>query len=313
MNLETCNFCVFGFKNSYNTFRHIHEAFYRALKFKYPERQVLWLDSQDDLFKTDFSNTFFISMSHAVDGMPRRKDCMYAVHHIESAAKEYLTGLPLLHYGLYVDTIQMPSNAIQLDQDAYFFPQPWEAYDAVVFRWGTDLLPDEIQNNKPDRVFRNESREINYIGTPISEVQPFMSVCAENGIQFNRIGGYSGTTPVSIEENVRLVQKSYMAPAISDDYHKGCGYIPCRLFKNISYGQIPLTNNKFANDSFQGRLIYNGDARQLFYDGREQLANYKLEDLHALMDEVAIKHTYLNKIEIMLKAAKTVQESRNVS
>jgi hypothetical protein len=113
-----------------------------------------------------------------------------------------------------------------------------------------------------------------------------------------------------VEENVRLIQASYMAPAISDKLHARIGYIPCRVFKNISYGQVPLTNNKFANDFFQGRLIHNPDVRQLFFDGREQLAKYELKTLHNLMNEVAEKYTYLNKVDVLLQAAKLVQESR---
>ena len=174
MNLETCNFCVWGFKTGvYDSFRHIFEAFYRALKFRFSDRQISWLDKNDDISQIDFSNTFFISMEHAIQGMPLRQDCIYAVHNMESKAKEYLRGFLTLNYGLYVNNMELPSNAIELGRDAFFFPQPWDFYDAVVFRWGTDLLPHEIMANKPLKVFRDESREVNYVGTSVPEQEPF--------------------------------------------------------------------------------------------------------------------------------------------
>ena len=163
-------FCVWGFKNSYNTFRHIHEAFYRALKIT--GKKVLWLDDQDDISSVDFSDTFFISMNHAVQGMPRRKDGFYAVHNVEKKAKEYLSGFSLLNYGLYVDSMNV-DGWVKLGEDLFFHRQEWDSYSSVVFRWGTDLLPHEIEANKPTRVFQSESLMCNFVGTAIAELQPF--------------------------------------------------------------------------------------------------------------------------------------------
>jgi hypothetical protein len=310
MNLKTCNFCVWGFKSGqYNSFRHILEAFYRALKSRFPERQVSWLDAHDDTFRVDFSNTFFISMEYAIKGMPLRSDCFYAVHNMEARAKEYTKGFLTINYGLYVDSMDIPSNAIELSRDTFFFPQPWDSYDAVVFRWATDLLPHEIMANKPSKVFRDWSRDVNYVGTSVPEQAPFAAACKESGINFNLIGGFGGS-PVSIEENVRLVQDSYIAPAISLAYQNTVGYLPCRVFKALSYGQMCATNNLCANQTFRGRLIYNSDPYELFFDARDHLASIASETLHALMDDVAQKHTYLNKIDSLLSAAKLAQESR---
>jgi hypothetical protein len=310
MKLENCNFCVWGFKSgAYNSFRHILEAFYRALKFRFPERQVLWLDAHDDISKIDFSNTFFISMEYAVKGMPLRTDCIYAVHNMEARAKEYTKGFLTINYGLYVNSMELPSNAVELSKDAFFFPQPWDSYDAVVFRWATDLLPHEIMANKPSKVFRDWSRDVNYVGTSVPELAPFAAACKESGINFKLVGGFGGS-PVSVEENVRLVQASYIAPAISLAYQIKVGYMPCRVFKALSYGQMCATNNPWANEIFRGKLIYNWDTRALFYDAREQLSRTTPETLHALMDEVAKNHTYLNKIDNLLDGAKLAQESR---
>lgn len=304
IDLTTCKFVVWGFKNTYNTFQHIHEAFYRALKFKFPDRQVLWLDQHDCILGIDFSNTFFISMNHAISSMPRREDCFYAVHNIESKAAEYLVGLPLLNYGVYVNGMGEMSGWNELDSDTFFHRQEWTAYSTVAFRWGTNLLPHEIKANKPNRVFQCDSDVAYFVGTAIAPLRPFERACIANGISF-RVAHH-----VSIEENVRLIQKSYMAPAINIPWQSEVGYIPCRIFKNISYGQMGITNNKAVYDFFKGRVIYNADPYNLFYDARDQLLSVSLKVLHELMDEIAEKHTYLNKIDALLTAAKLTEEMR---
>src|SRR5208282_616440 len=295
LNLETCKFVVWGFKNTYNTFGHIHEAFYRALKFM--RRDVQWLDHLDDISSVDFSNTFFISMEQGVVGMPRRQDCFYALHNMEQQSREITSGLAFLNYGLHTDTTENPSNLVELAADTFFLPPT-----GLRFRWGTDLLPEEIHANKPVRVFRSESRESHFIGSNVPELLPFANACRSNGISFEH------QSNVSIEDNIRLIQKSYIAPAINVRYQTEVGYIPCRIFKNISYGQMGVTNSKAVNDFFRGRLIYNPDPEKLFYQAQEQLPEVSLDILHQLMDEVAEKHTYLNKIDALLKAAKMVQE-----
>jgi hypothetical protein len=101
-----------------------------------------------------------------------------------------------------------------------------------------------------------------------------------------------------------------MAPAINTPDHNVVGYIPCRIFKNISYGRMPFTNNKHVPGLFRNRLIFNEDTYQLFFDARDQLPYVPVSTLHALMDEVAEKHTYITKIDSLLNAIRVTQESR---
>src|SRR5882762_7552862 len=107
INLDTAKFCIWGFKNTYDTFRHIHEAFYRALKAS--GKQVAWFDGLDDISSVDFSDTFFISMDGGITGIPRRKDCFYAIHNMERQSHESMQGLSFLNYGLHTDTTENPS------------------------------------------------------------------------------------------------------------------------------------------------------------------------------------------------------------
>jgi len=298
-------FCIWGFRTGGNSFKYIHEAFYRALQ--HLGYRVEWMDESTDISGHDFSDTFFISMNYGIAGMPRRQDCFYAIHNVEAQAKEYLAGYRFMNYGLYVSTMDVPSNAVEIARDTYFFPQPWEKYDTCVFRWGTDLLPHEIEANKPSRVFNSESKVINYVGCSAAEwgevLKPFSQAACEDGIIFRTLSG------VSHEDHVRLIRESHMAPAINIPYQTQVGYIPCRVFKNISYGQYPVTNNPEVSKLFFN-AVWDIDAKFLYHLARSVLPYIQLGSLHEMMDDVAKNHTYLNKIDALLTSAKLSEQSR---
>jgi hypothetical protein len=313
MKVDINKFIVYGFRNSYNTFGHIQEAWYRALKFKFPYDSVSWVDEQTNPRTIDYENALVLTVNVAdLRGLPHRKDIFYVIHNIDDKVKQFfgdISQYSVMNYGMYTSTTQLGDD-IEVGFETYLALQPHMPYSSMILRWGTDLFPHEIEENKPTLVFNENSREVNFVGTIYEDVHaPFRQACAENGITFKGLGGsQNGGFPISIQENASLVRQSYMAPAIGDLYHTKVGYIPCRTYKNISYGCLPLTNNRHAQDFFKGRLIFNEDTYQLFYDAREQLRNYKLEDLHQLMDEVAANHTYLTKVDSLLKAVQITQE-----
>lgn len=315
INLNTNKFVVWGLRNTgYNTFRHIQEAWYRALKFKFPDREVLWIDDRTpDLDKIDFSNSLFLSVNVAdLRLLPKRKDCFYVIHNTDESTKELFGDISqygYMNYGMHVST-NNPGNDIEVGYEMYLSLQEHEKYTCVTLRWGTDLFPNEIEKNKA-LIFNPESKEINFVGTVYENVHgPFRRACLENGINFNTYGGYTGQAPLSIEENIWMVRASHFAPAIGDKYHAQVGYIPCRVYKNISYGRMPIINNKYAQEAFKGRLIHNDDTYKLFYDAKEQLPKIDISVLHDLMDEVAVNHTYVSKLDGILKAVRITQEAR---
>jgi hypothetical protein len=326
INLDTAKFCIWGYKNvnaqqEYRTFSHIFAAFYRALEAM--GKKVIWLDGQDNLADIDFSNTFFISMDEVVvreaKRLPRRQDCFYAVHNGDQRVRNALGDLDLLSYGVHVRTRasldprvpepQPLTTRVDLAPDTPFFPES----NVVTFFWASDLLPQEIEKNKPSQVFNKNSQVVNWVASvwqgAEGQFREFERACHESGIRTEWYG-YGRRGVVSIEEHARLIRDSYIAPALVSQDQYNVGYLPCRIFKNISYGQYGVTNSEFVNDVFDGRLICNRDSRQLFYDAREKLPNVLLTDLHSLMDYVAQNHTFLNRVDALLKAARLVLENK---
>src|SRR6266568_3900819 len=146
--LDTCKWVIWGTKRPYNTFGHIHEAFLRALIFL--GKKVMWFEHGDDTSRIDFSNSLFMSLAGCATGLPQRKDCFYVVHNaLGTQHMSYFEGLRVLHYGLYVSTNPPSVCGVEVGHEMYFNP----GGPALVFRWGTDLLPHEIQANKPVRAF----------------------------------------------------------------------------------------------------------------------------------------------------------------
>jgi hypothetical protein len=305
-NIDTCKWIIWGAKRPYNTYGHIHEAFLKTLQFL--GKEVYWLENGDDISQIDFAGSCFLTMNCAYHGIPQRQDGFYIVHNLDDSCRSHFEGLNSLSFGVHCSLNSYADSVVEVGPEIYFD----KGHRSLAFRWGTDLLPHEIAMNKPKQVFNSNSTLINYIGTIDSSnegaISNFRRAAAENGIGFEGYGGYGvNKPPVSPEEGVRLIKESYMAPALQRLDQIERGYVPCRLFKNISYGQFGITHSKYTNDLFGGRLIYNPDTYQLFYDAKERLQDMKVEELHSLMDEIAAKHTYLNKIDGIAAAVRELE------
>jgi hypothetical protein len=98
-----------------------------------------------------------------------------------------------------------------------------------------------------------------------------------------------------------MIRHSYTAPAIQGKWQVENGYIPCRVFKNVSYGRLCSTNNKQVSDLFQGMIPYSETMSELFQKESETENSMKQKDLDALISFVKNKHTYLNRIANILE------------
>ena len=325
IDLNTCKYLIWGYKNVYHTHSHIHEGFYRTLKKM--GKNVEWMDESFELKNYDITNTLVITNHDClydagywpwsvrrVSSLPISEEAFYVVHgsndHAET--REIFYGKSNhLSWNVYNDrsaqltsTYGIPlTQTVFLAEDTPFYPEQRH----LEFRWATDLVPEEIEMNKPKELLSLKNTIINWVGTIWQvngeEISQFIKACKEDGVEFKHIGaGQKGV--VSIEENIKLVRESYMAPAISGTHHLTEGYAPCRIFKNISYGQFGITNNKRVQDIFNGNLIYNPDPYKLYYEAKERLSSISVKELHDLMDFVAENHTYINRINAAIEAIK---------
>lgn len=294
---------IWGHKLHSHTHSYIHAAFYKA--FKYLGYDVLWLDKNDNIANLDFSNSLFITEGQVDLNIPLRDNCFYVLHNcnLDKYKKLYNAGKCLI---LQVYTHDALSRHVkQLDEYVYFEPSTKTVY----MPWATDLLPHEIDEMKKNVKNHKKENTIYWVGSiwngyygNESEINLFKIACCNANITFQHTGR------IDPEENIRLVQKSLIAPAIQGKWQCDVGYIPCRIFKNISYGAFGITNSKTVYELFKGKIIYNPDCYQLLFDALERIPSLHEEHLFELMDFVKEKHTYLNRIEMLLTALNAMNE-----
>jgi hypothetical protein len=283
---------IWGHKLHEHTHSYIHSSYHKA--FQYLGHDVFWIDSRDDLNQYDFSDSVFFTENSVMGGMPLRNDCKYITHHIDT--KRFIeAGVPyenVLQLGNYLPSLEIHEK---VDELAY-----WDGTTRTLYQtWGTDLLPHEIDENNPVK-FNPSNHSLNYVGMLYEQgpwwVQEFANIIDSNcGVKFNVY-----TQNASDEENKSLIRSSFLCPDFRSDWHLQCGYIPCRIFKNISYGRVTGTNSPFIKRAFGDYVVFGGTPETLFSNLLESDKGSKIEMRMAMLF-VKENHTYINRINNILK------------
>ncbi len=303
-----------------HTHHYIQSSFYKT--FKYLGYKTFWANhlSGKDYFTRQridiIPNTLFIVEHQRQSNLPLRHDCYYILHNMfwdvekswlkfsgwkypqfeELANSKRVINLQVNRRDYYT-----PDKPF-LDKDKFYY------YDLSNYRlflpWATDLLPHEIEQNKTKvpTILLKKKKHINMIGTIVDTWRSWKQICKAKGYPVNIAGGF--TEAISDQENQRLIQESWCSPALQRSDQIKPGYIPCRIFKNISYGVMGITNNQYVQELFNNKLIYNQDLHVLF----EKIANWenksmeiKQNNILELMDIVKNEHTYINRINTIMQ------------
>lgn len=293
---------IWGHKLHSHTHSYIHKGFYDA--FRHLGCRTYWLDNKDDVRNIDFSNALFLTEGQVDQNIPLRDDGIYILHNCTSSKYE---GLKKLNLQVYTDDALLNSNAVQIAPFIYF-DLPGQC---LYMPWATNLLPDQIDQVKLELPHIKKVNEVYWIGTINDgyygnqhQLKPFMRACKQNKIPFtcpNPLGA-----GISEEKHQKLIKSAYLAPAIVGDWQQRVGYIPCRVFKNVSYGQMGVTNSRHVYELFEGKIVYNPNTYQLFYDAKERLKTTTLNDIYELMDFVKAKHTYISRIYTLFECLKSI-------
>ena len=160
-----------------------------------------------------------------------------------------------------------------------------------------------------DSIQGKEKRQITMVGTKVSEWNSIYDFCNIHNIKYNVVGGKE-TTKVDIQTNEKLTQESFMAPTIQMKWQVENGYIPCRIFKNISYGKMGITNSETVYNLFEKNILYDSDIKKVLEKGLEFENNpreYKKQIIISLMKVVRDKHTYINRMQTILECLQKQQ------
>lgn len=286
---------IWGHKLHSHTHSYIHNAFCRAfLSMGY---NIHWLDDKDDVSNVSFENCLFITEGQVCNNMPLIKGNKYVLHNCYDEkmwTKINSENIDYLKLQVYTDDV-LKYNLKQLDNICTFYDEPGKM---LYMPWATDLLPDEIS---PFSI-PNKTNKSWWIGTMgegtfgnMKELNKFIKSCNKNGISFEHANN------LSIEENRQKIAESFMAPAIVGTWQKEKNYIPCRIFKNVSYGQFGISNSKKVSELFEEKIIYSDDESKLFdmMVQKTKSPTYS-QELSDMISFVKNHHTYINRINTIL-------------
>lgn len=287
---------IWGYKPHTHTHSYIHWSFFDG--FKHMGYDTYWFDDSDDVSNFDFKDCLFLTSSDQNINIPIRKDCKYILHNVDG---HRFLNLDVLYLQVYTHDVK-EREVEKIDKGIYYQKNCKTLYQP----WATNLLPDQIE--KTNLSLSDNVRYCLWAGTYDngssvfqngSELSIFFNECKKNGIELKIYDPWQN--PISFEENRILVKNSFLSPSLQGPWQIDKGYIPCRIFKNISYGQIGITNSETVNEIFDNQLVYDRDPLSLFYKSLEKRTEKDINSqLNHLINYVKDKHTYINRINTIL-------------
>jgi hypothetical protein len=295
---------IWGHKLYSHTHSFIHNGFFKT--FKHLGYDTYWFDNNDNVNNFDFSCSLFLTEGQVDSKMPLRDDCYYILHNVdqEKYRNSTINKNKVLIIQVYTKDC-LKRNELELEKCIHYTKSANEqSYSVLYFPWPTDLLPYEIEQNISNYDNVNVTQNIYFIGMGIYETNLVIdSFCKNNNLKYVQIGGFSNN--VDTKTNQQYISESIIAPAIQGDkWQVDVGYVPCRIFKNISYGKMGITNNETVYELFEKKIIYDPNMYTSLEKGLQFEKNnkeYKKEKIIELMNLVKEKHTYINRIQLILK------------
>jgi hypothetical protein len=288
---------IWGHKFShYHTHTHIHHHYYKA--FRSLGYEVWWMDNDyaKDGETIDFSDALFFTEGQVDQKIPLVKNATYILHHCDN--EKYLNAggkvLNLCNYLKYCEegkSFNYEGNTVEKISDLFFFDSK---APAIYQPWATDLLPEEIKEEDASP-FEPSRFTIHYVGSiwweNHYEMKKFVQACHDNKKEFKHYAG-----GISDSDNRELIRNSYIAPDIRGEWHRECGYIPCRIFKNMSYGVPTGINSPHVKEIFGDRIAYSDNSYDLFSACVEKAKITEKKEIQDNMRFIKENHTYINRI-----------------
>ncbi|HTW98636.1 MAG TPA: hypothetical protein VMD59_07660 [Acidimicrobiales bacterium] len=289
---------IWGHPLGSHTHSYIHLGFAKALVSIGVE--TVWTDDPLLLERTGVAQTLFLTEGQVVAGLPRERSCRYVLHNVDRSWYEEIADCVLLLQAYTVDaelrslqatTCQRLNSYTWVDVDDHGTPTLYQP-------WASDLLPDEFDFALPTPELAPGAYAA-WVGTigggafgNAAELAGFQAAAGAAGVEFVHREGLSRSA------HRRLVAGSVVAPAIVGAWQLRKGYLPCRVFKNISYGRLGLTNSPAVAGIFDPELPWSSDSGEVFAKGVELLGRRDL--LTGQMCEVQARHTFLNRLDAIV-------------
>ncbi len=295
---------IWGLRKKWHTHRFIHKAFYEnAKKLGY---KVIWVEDEKKNQKYIETNDLILSADpvgkmvpekHSFEeyNIPVRDDIYYCLHNFKDIFVNKLPKDKLMFLQVYNNSCEKINNIEKWGPVTFFNKDTRTLYQP----WGTDLLPYEFK--KP--VFR-KNKFVFWIGSVwndaqnhgnINQINELKSILIKNKLKFIHLRFIPNWL------NIFFTRISRIAPAISGQKQVEVDYLPCRMFKNISYGQLGITNIRKFKDIL-GENFIDGNNIEEIINNALLLDEKTYIEIIKKQQEIIKNYTYKQALENILKA-----------
>lgn len=312
---------IWGYPLHSHTHSYIHDAFYRT--FKHMGYETYWFHDGGYPNNFNWDDCIFWTEGFADKNIPLNKTSIYFVHvcpnprkyigqvkrfidvrynhlwHNDHCYSYTINKSELKKVGpcCYLQEKENKQTRVKNNYQDYMI----EDYDKLYFTWAANFFPEQFNL---DDVNYPRKNVINFCGNltsngrceNLSTFRPFMNECNKHHIPF--IHNCPFSNPLSDDEVIKRTKESLLGVDIRGPEHIRNGYVPCRVFKSISYGHLGMTNSKEVFNEMEGHCIFNENTAQLFHDAMAKKDDK--EYIRNSMLYVRDNHTYINRINTIL-------------
>lgn len=302
-NKEIKRIVIWGLKKKYHTHRHIHQAFYKnAKKLGY---ETIWVEDEKRNQKYIQPGDLIISadpvgkmvpekFTFEEYNLPIRNDIYYCLHNFKSVFTDKVPKERCMFLQVYNNVVNTIPNIEKWGPVTYFDRATKTLYQP----WGTDLLATEFK----EPVY-NTNRIVFWIGSiwndalnrgNIHEIDKLKQSLKKHNLKFLQLRFIPDFL------NTFFIRRSRIAPAIAGRFQTEVNYLPCRMFKNISYGQLGITNIQKFKDIL-GDSFVAGETIQEIIDNALSLSKTEYFAIIKKQQEIIKSYTYETALNNILK------------
>ena len=291
------NVVIWGLRNRKHSHRHIHKGF--SDNFTSIGYETKWLD---DLPFHNIENSIIFASGMAIKYLPISRTNIYILHNVSFDLKQQLKWNSEEPKHLFLQVYTKDAVGEQLGSSPIVLYSPLK--NTLYQPWGTPLPPKQWEVSVPENsinlefwigsVWQNSQNQGN-----LETIEEYKKVLYDCGISFKQIKRSKWTlSGVSEETSKKIIRKSVLGASIVGDWQRTQQYIPCRIFKNLSYGVPPITNLN-VDAIFSESAISNNNLEKLVGLGLGENAKSREKRLKE-SQEILKNFTYQSAIRRML-------------
>ena len=283
------------------THTYIFYGFYRAAEFL--NLETFWIDNQKDLDHIADEKTLVFCEGSFMPDLNKKLMCKYVVHSVPKYLVENCQELSEKKLCLNLEVFKKGAlDFYKLNELAFFDEKSFTLYQP----WATNLLPNEFSDfDYKDNINLDDvSYYIGLLYGSGSKKADKLNIYLKNSKRKTKIRCVVGASDYLARE---LTLKSSICIDIRSGHHLEVGYVPCRVFKTLSYGREIFVNSPSIKDSLSQipnlKYYSSGEDLRNQYDnlcsinGSRKFNDQKNFTLNYIKDN----HTFINRLNNIIQ------------